>query len=121
MFFDLSKNRLALIAGVLAIIFGALFATVYLNKTFGLGEDGKIYLKQARESTSYYWSYKFPGNLLSFFGSSFSADKGAGSGAAKSIPVLAYHGLTSEGGKNTFSKDKFIDQMNVLYKAGWRT
>lgn len=50
-----------------------------------------------------------------------SAAAPAGGGAARAIPVLTYHRLTARGDGANVTIGNFMDHMQVLYAAGWRT
>lgn len=53
--------------------------------------------------------------------SALMAPQKAQTGLASAVPVLAYHRLTLTGEAGQLPVARFMDQMETLYRAGWRT
>ena len=143
-FFDFSPERLlklSLIMGVLLFCTAA-FLTLQGHLTITHFNDSvESAIGKAGATTAYWWSYKiftpernfkeslalvgfaYP-SMLSYktFTEAFKGSVALGDeteGAARSIPVLLYHG-ESDGGYN-IPHSAFVEQMKELKQNGWQT
>ncbi len=117
MYFGLTKRKLLNAVVGLVVFTLAVFLTISLNSRFSVIEASSLYLRSAKEDVDFWFSTRV-----------FNRDKvssivyPASRGAARSIPVLVYHGLPDEGGvDNPFNSLKFFEHMKALKAAGWET
>ncbi len=117
MYFSFSKRKfLNAIVGLVAFLVAVLL-TLSLNSRFSVGEASAVYLRSVKEDVEFWFSTRVFNR-----GQVSSMVYPASQGSARSIPVLAYHGLPDEGsGDNPFNPLKFFEHMKALKAAGWET
>src|SRR3989344_3931779 len=115
MFFDFTFRKISFFSIIIFLIIAGIFITSSLDDKWNISEAFNLRIRSLRESLSYSWSHKLFGGIGAF-------DYRDDGKLAKSIPVLAYHGIPDEGsGDNPFSSINFTDHMLALKKAGWNT
>jgi peptidoglycan/xylan/chitin deacetylase (PgdA/CDA1 family) len=117
MYFGLTKRKFLNAIISLAAFVVAVLLTLSFNSRFSVGEASALYLRSVKEDVDFWFSTRV-----------FNRDKvssmvyPASRGAARSIPILVYHGLPDEGGvDNPFNSLKFFEHMKALKAAGWET
>jgi peptidoglycan/xylan/chitin deacetylase (PgdA/CDA1 family) len=143
MFLDFSKNKVIELFSVASLIGLFLFTSLFLDDSYHLKDSGEMYFKKSKVTVGYYFNYKLP-NLLQhpkqtlsqaasillaslpdvvknnsvFFASKSYQGEGA---IARSVPVLAYHGAAEGGAVGAVPTSVFIDHMQALKNAGWKS
>ncbi len=118
MFFSFPKRKIAVIITSTFLIVSGAFVTVSAGERMNVAEISSVYLRQARENIAYWWRSNLAGGGLA----SVISYSSPNTGTARSVPVLTYHGLSSESDENEpFSPSVFSEHMKVLTEAGWRT
>lgn len=142
MFYEISKEKLIIMSAMVTFVFLLVVTSVTLNNKFKITGNSRIMVTQSKADLSYllkknnYDQTNDSGNKVFAFGIAgaenavknilskesvvYNAKNSSEKSVAKSIPVLVYHGIPSEG-EGFIPQDKFIEQMRTLKQEGWQT
>lgn len=140
MFFEISKQKVFTMIGIASFILIGIVASFFANRSFNISKHFDVVVMQSKANVTYVWQKlkmikkeegrkAFAFNVgdagtiaATIFGGIqyFESTTGSHVPKARSIPVLTYHGLPSEGEGNV-PFESFISHMSALKKAGWRT
>jgi peptidoglycan/xylan/chitin deacetylase (PgdA/CDA1 family) len=138
MFFEANRQKIIFMSGIALAIFILIVASFFLNRHFFIMKNVEIFFLRSRSSFTYMFEKirmdqnpdgrAFAFNLAgagavarNIFGEEEYYNSNLDNNeSAKSVPVLTYHGIPSEGEGNV-PYDRFVSQMHAMKRSGWRT
>jgi peptidoglycan/xylan/chitin deacetylase (PgdA/CDA1 family) len=134
MYINVSPSNTFRFLAYIALLFGAVLATLYVKHTYYPGymsvDFGLQKVKQEVNVLKYKLAFdaqgkSLPSSLLALavapFSSGSSAPASATTTPARDIPVLLYHGIVKNPDRFSTTPQIFADQMFALKHAGYRT
>ncbi len=113
MFFTFTKRKIINLVVLSTLIGVAALSSFSIENHYKVSEAYGLYTRRVGESLNYWWSKQ------TLKRSAATVNYGDSGRLARSIPVLAYHGLPDS--KDDFNPTMFSEHMHALTVAGWKS